>query len=152
MRRSTVLHSITNGPSGGPTKSDTLVTLDIADVHLSHLSAGASEAEKRLRSRIAAHLAQLEKLRMQERPARASRRAAERIAVRVAELTDALLDVEQRQLAGFRDALAEARSCVVRAKQSARVDVVLADELRRRHDDEIRSRSRDLFAVAGGLR
>lgn len=59
------MHSSTNGPSSGPTRSDTLVTLDIADVHLSHLSSGESGAATRLRARIAAHLAQLEKLQIE---------------------------------------------------------------------------------------
>lgn len=122
-----------------PHERDALEALADADVHLAGLATGETEAEKRLRARIAAHQAQLEKLRSPwAPPGRRTQAAVERIAVRLSELTDALGEVEKRQAEAFREALAEARVCVVAARKAARVDAVFAEQFRRQGGEPLR--------------
>lgn len=134
----------------GHHRPDTLGVLAVADVRLADADLAPTAAEKRLRERIAAHEAQFEKL---QRPwvtqTVATRRAIDYLTGRLGQLYVALAEVEDRQLAGLRALVADVRTQLAEARRAARVDAVLARELERRDEDDLRARSRDLFAKAG---
>lgn len=133
-----------------PHRVDTLGALAVADVALASVADGPTAAEKRLRDRIAAHEAQVEKLlRPWVAQTAATKRAISYLTGRLGELYVALAEVEDRQLAGLRELVADVRAQLGEARRAARVDAVLARELERRDEDDLRARSRDMFSRAG---
>lgn len=116
----------------GHHESDALAALSAATERLARVSLAPSASEARLLRRIGVYRAQLERLsRWWVRSCPDVEFARANCVRRLAELSEALGEVQARRRAEIGGELDAARSCVAEARRAARVDHVMAEQFRR---------------------